>query len=83
MSGIISKKALSLKVADEIASAAIEVCKRNAFKPISVCVMDPSGYAIVTKRMDDCPVSLVFANGLILIQRLFLIIFPSASIFFV
>jgi len=55
MSGIIIVKTLSLKVADEIASNAIEAALRNAFKPISVCVMDPSGYSIVTKRMDGCP----------------------------
>jgi len=48
-------KNLSLSAADEISSLVIEVCKRNAFKPISVCVMDTSGHAIVTKRMDNCP----------------------------
>jgi uncharacterized protein GlcG (DUF336 family) len=29
-------------------------CKRNGFKPVSVCVMDPSGHEICTKRMDGC-----------------------------
>jgi len=57
MSGILTKKTLGLAVADEIASFAIKACKANGFNPISVCVMDPSGHEIVTKRMDGCPVS--------------------------
>jgi hypothetical protein len=57
MSGILTKKTIGLAVADEIASFAIKACKANGFNPISVCVMDPSGHEIVTKRMDGCPVS--------------------------
>jgi len=57
MSGILTKKTLGLAVADEIATLAIKACKANGFNPISVCVMDPSGHEIVTKRMDGCPVS--------------------------
>jgi ABC-type phosphate transport system permease subunit len=59
MNGILTKKTLSLAIADEIATLAIQACKNNGFKPISVCVMDPSGYEIVTKRMDGCPVSIL------------------------
>ena len=61
MSGILTKKTLSLAIADEIATFAIQACKSNGFKPISICVMDPSGYEIVTKRMDGCPVSIPFS----------------------
>ena len=57
MSGLLTTKTLSLAVADEIATCAIKACKSNGFKPISICVMDPSGHEIVTKRMDGCPVS--------------------------
>mmetsp|Transcript_19144 Transcript_19144/g.26949 ORF Transcript_19144/g.26949 Transcript_19144/m.26949 type:complete len:177 (+) Transcript_19144:131-661(+) len=55
MHGLVTSSKLSLRVADEIATKAIEIAIANSFKPISVCVMDPSGHAIVTKRMDDCP----------------------------
>jgi uncharacterized protein GlcG (DUF336 family) len=55
MSGFISTKSLNLRVADEIASLAIKAATENGFKPISICVMDPSGHEIVTKRMDGCP----------------------------
>ena len=57
MSAFISTKSLSLAVADEIASLAINACKIHGFKPISVVVMDPAGHEIVTKRMDGCPPS--------------------------
>eukprot|EP00549_Striatella_unipunctata_P020708 CAMPEP_0118673408 /NCGR_PEP_ID=MMETSP0800-20121206/303_1 /TAXON_ID=210618 ORGANISM="Striatella unipunctata, Strain CCMP2910" /NCGR_SAMPLE_ID=MMETSP0800 /ASSEMBLY_ACC=CAM_ASM_000638 /LENGTH=176 /DNA_ID=CAMNT_0006568463 /DNA_START=15 /DNA_END=545 /DNA_ORIENTATION=+ len=52
---VFTKKALTLKAADEIASLAIKNAIDNCFKPISVCVLDSSGHEIVTKRMDDCP----------------------------
>ena len=55
MSGLITSKTLSLSVADEIASLAIDAALKNKFNPIAVCVMDPSGHEIVTKRMDRCP----------------------------
>ncbi len=55
MSGFITTKSLNLAVADEIASLAISAAVKNKFKPIAVCVMDPSGSEIVTKRMDGCP----------------------------
>jgi uncharacterized protein GlcG (DUF336 family) len=48
-------KSLDLALADEIASLAILTCGRNAFNPVAVCVMDPAGNEIVTKRMDGCP----------------------------
>lgn len=49
-------KSLTLQVADEIANKAVEAAVRHHFHPIAVCVMDPFGYPIVTKRMDGCPV---------------------------
>lgn len=55
MASFIRYKTLSLKVADEIASLTIQAAQRNAFAPIAVCVMDATGFPIVTKRMDDCP----------------------------
>jgi uncharacterized protein GlcG (DUF336 family) len=55
MSGFITSKSLNLAVADEIASLAVKAAVKNGFKPISVCVMDPHGAEIVTKRMDGCP----------------------------
>ena len=55
MSGFITTKSLNLALADEIASLAIKAATKNGFKPISVCVMDPAGAEIVTKRMDGCP----------------------------
>jgi uncharacterized protein GlcG (DUF336 family) len=54
-SSLITFRTLSLKAADEIASFAIQIAQRNAFAPIAVCVMDASGYPIVSKRMDKCP----------------------------
>jgi uncharacterized protein GlcG (DUF336 family) len=54
-SSFVRFKTLSLKVADEIASIAISTAQKNAFAPIAVCVMDSTGYPIVTKRMDACP----------------------------
>lgn len=55
LTGFVTTKSLNLAVADQIASLAIQAAKNNGFKPISVCVMDPSGAEIVTKRMDGCP----------------------------
>mmetsp|Transcript_9963 Transcript_9963/g.11649 ORF Transcript_9963/g.11649 Transcript_9963/m.11649 type:complete len:174 (+) Transcript_9963:102-623(+) len=52
---LITTKSISLAVADEIASLAIKAAKSQGFNPISICVMDPSGAEIVTKRMDGCP----------------------------
>ena len=49
-------KTLTLQVADELANKAVEAALRNNFHPIAICVMDPFGYPIVTKRMDACPV---------------------------
>ena len=46
---------LSLEMADQIASGAIQVCKRNGFAPITVNVMNSSGNIIVRKSMDGCP----------------------------
>ena len=50
-SELIHSYKLSLKVADEIANKAISTCVKYAFNPISVCVMDGSGYPIVQKCM--------------------------------
>lgn len=69
MSGILTTKTMSLAVADEIATLAIKACKNNGFKPISICVMDPAGHEIVTKRMDGCPVSIMYF--VILLKMLF------------
>ena len=55
MSSFVRFKTLSLKVADEIASKAIHTAQVNGFNPIAVCVMDSTGFPIVTKRMDFCP----------------------------
>lgn len=52
---LLTRKTLSLQLADQIASAAIRAAEDEAFAPIAVCVMDPSGHSIVTKRMDGCP----------------------------
>lgn len=54
-SSFIRFKTLSLKVADEITSNAIHTAQINGFSPIAVCVMDSTGFPIVTKRMDYCP----------------------------
>jgi uncharacterized protein GlcG (DUF336 family) len=54
-SSFVRFKTLSLKVADEIASITISTAQKHAFAPIAVCVMDSTGYPIVTKRMDACP----------------------------
>ena len=53
---LLHTKRLSLAVADEIANLAIRAAQTNSFAPVSVCVMDPQGAEIVTKRMDGCPV---------------------------
>jgi len=45
---------LSLDHADEIANRAIECCRRNAFNPVSVSVLDAAGHTLVFKRMDGC-----------------------------
>jgi uncharacterized protein GlcG (DUF336 family) len=55
MSRLLTTKSLSLAIADEIASLAVEACTQQGFNPVSICVMDPSGAEIVTKRMDNCP----------------------------
>merc|ERR1740124_1002943 len=54
---LITSKTISLAVADEIASLAIKAAISHGFNPISICVMDPAGAEIVTKRMDGCPPS--------------------------
>lgn len=61
MSSFVRFKTLSLKIADEMASKAIQSAERNAFSPIAVCVMDATGNTIVTKRMDHCPAN-VFSS---------------------
>ena len=50
-------KTLSLKAADDIASRCVQIALKNSFNPVAVCVMDAGGAPIVTKRMDNCPVS--------------------------
>ena len=59
MTRLLTTKSLSLAIADEIASLAIEAATTQGFNPISICVMDSAGAEIVTKRMDGCPVSIV------------------------
>eukprot|EP00542_Grammatophora_oceanica_P020713 CAMPEP_0194052360 /NCGR_PEP_ID=MMETSP0009_2-20130614/45182_1 /TAXON_ID=210454 /ORGANISM="Grammatophora oceanica, Strain CCMP 410" /LENGTH=174 /DNA_ID=CAMNT_0038699909 /DNA_START=167 /DNA_END=691 /DNA_ORIENTATION=- len=53
-SGFITYKTITLDVADQIASIAIETAKKNGFNPMAVCVLDATGVPIVTKRMDHC-----------------------------
>ena len=55
-SQFLSSETLPLSVADEMASIAVETCKSKGFKPVSVCVLDNSGYVIVSKRCDGCSV---------------------------
>mmetsp|Transcript_15403 Transcript_15403/g.22735 ORF Transcript_15403/g.22735 Transcript_15403/m.22735 type:complete len:241 (-) Transcript_15403:403-1125(-) len=45
---------LSLDQADVISSAAVRICQRNGFNPVTVIVLDQSGSPIVSKRMDGC-----------------------------
>ena len=52
---LLQYKTLSLDVADEIASKAIQTAKDNGFNPIAICVLDHAGNPIVAKRMDGCP----------------------------
>ena len=54
MSGFLYYKTLTLEVADEIATAAIDTAKMNGFNPLAVCVLDAAGVPIVMKRMDQC-----------------------------
>ena len=60
MSGLLVTKTLSLRVADEIATLAVEAASINGFNPVTVYVLDTAGNTIVQKRMDDCPVSGTF-----------------------
>ena len=46
---------LNLDSADDIVNKVIEVCKKNNFKEISVCIVDPMSNIIVQKKMDKCP----------------------------
>lgn len=57
MASLLHFKTLPLSVADEMATLAIQTAKQHSFKPIAVCVMDASGYPIVTKRADGVAVS--------------------------
>lgn len=45
---------LNLDSADDIVNKVIEVCKKNHFKEISVCIVDPMSNIIVQKKMDKC-----------------------------
>lgn len=54
--GFDSVPILGLHHADAIASAAVAVCQRNGFSPVTVTVLDASGCTIVLKRMDGCSV---------------------------
>ena len=45
---------LSLAQADAIVNAAIGVCKRNQFNPVTAMVLDAAGSILVSKRMDGC-----------------------------
>jgi len=48
-------KILNLESADDITNNIIEICKKNKFKEISVCIVDPMSNIIVQKKMDKCP----------------------------
>ncbi len=58
MAKFLKYKTFSLKVADEIATLAIQTCHKSGFQPVAICVMDQAGYPIVTKRADGCTVSI-------------------------
>lgn len=45
---------LSLNQADMIADNVIACCQRNGFNPVTVNVLDASGFPLVQKRMDGC-----------------------------
>mmetsp|Transcript_28871 Transcript_28871/g.52224 ORF Transcript_28871/g.52224 Transcript_28871/m.52224 type:complete len:242 (-) Transcript_28871:92-817(-) len=45
---------LSLSQADMIADNVIACCQRNGFNPVTVNVLDASGFPLVQKRMDGC-----------------------------
>jgi uncharacterized protein GlcG (DUF336 family) len=62
MTKFLQYKTFSLKVADEIATLAIQTCHKSGFNPVAVCVMDQAGYPIVTKRADGCAVSILNAG---------------------
>lgn len=47
-------KKLTLAAADAAANAAIKRCLDKRYAPIAVTVLDGSGAAVVTKRMDGC-----------------------------
>ena len=45
---------LSMEMADAIATASVNACKKNGFKPVAIAVLDPGGAVIVSKRMTGC-----------------------------
>ena len=47
-------KVLTLKVADKLATSAIQKCISKKFAPITVVVLDAAGHTVVSKRMDGC-----------------------------
>jgi uncharacterized protein GlcG (DUF336 family) len=50
-----SKKGLSLKLADAISNSVVEKCLQEKFAPVSVVVLNSEGREIVYKRMDGSP----------------------------
>ncbi len=57
-SAFITSKSISLATADEISNLAINAAQIQNFNPISITILDSSGAAILTKRMDNCPSNL-------------------------
>ena len=55
MSVFRTTRTLTLEVADEISNLIIETCKKNAFNPVTITVVDASSNIILQKRMDGCP----------------------------
>jgi uncharacterized protein GlcG (DUF336 family) len=55
MSMLLRTKSLTLEIAQDIASKAIQVAKENRFAPVGVTVLDACGHTVVQYRMDKCP----------------------------
>ena len=46
--------ALTLEAADHMSNVALNECAARSFRPVSVCVLDPSGRTLVQKTMVAC-----------------------------
>ncbi len=52
---LLRTKSLTLEIAQDIASKAIQVAKENRFAPVAVTVLDACGHTVVQYRMDKWP----------------------------